>query len=83
MLVNLMSYWMDPCHSDRIVIITLNIFSHFVFLQYLGYMVATNGDETPVIGKLVIYFYIKYINIIFFHTLKLNDQREQFDGLYE
>ncbi|KAJ9585130.1 hypothetical protein L9F63_003082 [Diploptera punctata] len=49
MFITLMTYWMDATNSDRIFLTVLNIFAHFIFLQYLGYMLPSNGDVTPVV----------------------------------
>ncbi|XP_069678421.1 neuronal acetylcholine receptor subunit alpha-10-like [Periplaneta americana] len=49
MLLTLLTYWMKADHADRLILSLLSLFSHFVFLQYLGNMLPSNGDQVPLL----------------------------------
>ncbi|KAJ4435498.1 hypothetical protein ANN_18114, partial [Periplaneta americana] len=49
MLLTLLTYWMKADHADRLIISLLSLFSHFVFLQFLGNMLPSNGDQVPLL----------------------------------
>jgi len=49
MILTLITFWMEPAEADRLILATLNLVSHILFLQYLGKILPANGDQTPVI----------------------------------
>jgi hypothetical protein len=48
---------MEPAEADRLVLATLNLVSHFLFLQHLGKILPANGDQTPLISKNLLQLY--------------------------
>lgn len=53
MLLTLVTFWMDPTETDRLLLATVDVLSHILFLQHLGRLLPANGDQTP----LIIIFY--------------------------
>jgi hypothetical protein len=51
MLLTLVTYWMDPTETDRLLLATVDVLSHILFLQHLGRLLPANGDQTPLISK--------------------------------
>jgi hypothetical protein len=50
MLMTLVT-WTKGDQSSRVILATCDIFLHFLFLQYLGNILPSNGDSSPLIGK--------------------------------
>jgi hypothetical protein len=51
MLLTLVTFWMDPTEADRLILATVDVLSHILFLQHLGHLLPANGDQTPLISK--------------------------------
>jgi hypothetical protein len=51
MLLTLVTFWMDPTEMDRLILATVAVLSHILFLQHLGHLLPANGDQTPLVGK--------------------------------
>jgi hypothetical protein len=51
MVLTLVTFWMEPSETDRLMLAVLNVLSHILFLQHLGRLLPANGDQTPLIGK--------------------------------
>lgn len=51
LFLNLISLWLEPTCSERIIVIGVNIFSHLTFLQQLSWYVPHNRDILPTISK--------------------------------
>lgn len=49
--VNLISLWLSPLMSQRLMLGAFNILSHFIFMQQLSWYVPSNGDVCPNIGN--------------------------------
>jgi hypothetical protein len=49
--------WMKGDQSDRMILAIIDIFAHFIFLQYLGNILPPNGDNSPLIGKHTVILY--------------------------
>ncbi|PSN46711.1 hypothetical protein C0J52_14444 [Blattella germanica] len=49
MLMTLLTFWMDPGRSERLFITTLDMFCHFIMLQYIEALLPSNGDKTPLL----------------------------------
>ncbi|PNF14165.1 hypothetical protein B7P43_G13485 [Cryptotermes secundus] len=48
-LLTLLTFWMDPTEMDRLILATVDVVSHILFLQHLGHLLPANGDQTPLI----------------------------------
>lgn len=53
LLLNLISLWLDPSCTERIILTGVNIFSHLTFMQQLSWYVPHNRDVLPSISKLL------------------------------
>lgn len=51
MVLTLMTFWMEPSETDRLILAAVGVLSHILFLQHLGRLLPANGDQTPLIGK--------------------------------
>lgn len=49
--INLISLWMSPELSQRLLLLAFNILSHYLFMQQISYIVPSNGDICPNIGN--------------------------------
>lgn len=49
MVLTLVTFWMESAETDRLVLASLNLVSHILFLQHLGKILPSNGDQTPLI----------------------------------
>lgn len=49
--VNLISLWLSPEMSQRLMLIAFNILAHFLLMQQLSWYVPYNGDVCPNIGN--------------------------------
>ncbi|CAD7086208.1 unnamed protein product [Hermetia illucens] len=45
--LNLISLWLSPTCSERIIICIVSLFSHFIFIQQLSWLVPKNGEIVP------------------------------------
>jgi hypothetical protein len=50
MIITLLT-WTKGDQSHRLMLATADVFSHFLYLQYLGSALPPNGDSTPLIGE--------------------------------
>jgi len=50
MLMTLVT-WTKGDQSSRVILATCDVFLHFLFLQYLGNTLPSNGDSSPLIGE--------------------------------
>jgi len=50
MLMTLVT-WTKGDQSNRVILATCDVFLHFLFLQYLGNTLPSNGDSSPLIGE--------------------------------
>lgn len=51
MVLTLVTFWMEPSETDRLMLSAVNVLSHILFLQHLGSLLPANGDQTPLMGK--------------------------------
>jgi len=54
MLMTLVT-WTKGDQSSRVILATCDVFLHFLFLQYLGNTLPSNGDSSPLIGEYTLY----------------------------
>ncbi|XP_021923211.1 neuronal acetylcholine receptor subunit alpha-2-like isoform X2 [Zootermopsis nevadensis] len=47
MVLTLVTFWMEPSETDRLMLSAVNVLSHILFLQHLGSLLPANGDQTP------------------------------------
>jgi hypothetical protein len=50
MLITLVT-WTKGDQPNRLILAIIDVFTHFLFLQYLGSILPSNGDSTPLIGE--------------------------------
>lgn len=50
MLMTLVT-WTKGDQSARLMLAIIDVFTHFLFLQYLGSLLPANGESTPLIGE--------------------------------
>lgn len=50
-LINLMSLWLSPVCVERLALVALNVFFHFLFMQQLSWYIPSNGDVVPLVGE--------------------------------
>jgi hypothetical protein len=54
MLMTLVT-WTKGDQPSRVILATIDVCLHFLFLQYLGSILPPNGDSSPLIGKHILY----------------------------
>ncbi|XP_037040197.1 neuronal acetylcholine receptor subunit alpha-2-like [Bradysia coprophila] len=47
--INLITSWLSPEMSERLMLLALNILSHFLYMQQLSWYIPFNGDICPTI----------------------------------
>lgn len=62
--LNLISLWVDSETNRRIILLSLSLYGHFIYMQHLYWTVPYNGDSVPDIGKRHLNQSIKCIQII-------------------
>lgn len=51
LLLNLITLWVDSEHSRRIILLSLSLCLHFLYIQHLFWILPKNGDTIPDICK--------------------------------
>lgn len=46
-ILTLLPLWMRPNNTEKFCIVAANMFSHFLFIQHMGYMVPSMGINLP------------------------------------
>ena len=59
---------MDSVCYERIIICGFNLFSHYLYIEQLYWIMPYNGDEAPDIGKILIYLRSKHIIWLFINV---------------
>lgn len=49
--LNLISLWVDSGSNRRIILLSLSLYGHFIYIQQLYWALPHNGDTIPDIGK--------------------------------
>lgn len=60
MVINLTALWLSPDCSQRLILYCMSLFSHFMYMQQLTWLVPSNGDTCPELGKYFVYIVIVY-----------------------
>lgn len=50
-LLNLISLWVDSTNNRRIILLSLSLLGHFIYMKNLFWVVPNNGDTIPDICK--------------------------------
>lgn len=60
-LLNLLSLWVDSGNNRRIILLSLSLYGHFMYMQQLFFSLPHNGDTVPDLCKR-----LSNWNVIFF-----------------
>lgn len=52
--LNLISLWVDPDNSVRIILLSISLYAHFEYVRELVWYVPANGDVVPDIREFMI-----------------------------
>lgn len=50
-LINLVTLWLSPACLERLALVGLNVYFHFLYLQQLAWYLPKNGDLVPCVGE--------------------------------
>lgn len=73
-LLNLLSLWVDSGNNRRIILLSLSLYGHFMYMQQLFFSLPHNGDTVPDLCKRLTNWNVIYLtsNIIIKSMYKLS-----------
>lgn len=63
-MLNLLSLWVDSGNNRRIILLSLSLYGHFMYMQQLFFVLPHNGDTAPDLCKTIAFIWIMFSDLL-------------------